>query len=227
MASRRTCWRISPPSWSGCNSSRGVGTERAPASRQDRRRSRRPRPRRRVRCDRWLRLLSEWVGSDGEVVGIDIEDAMLAAAGQFVDTEGLGNVVLTKDELFASKLESSSFDLVHARFQIAPLGVDQTRSPPPPTPPAGRHGGAGGAGCELVAFQPSCGRLGEPGRAHRAVVRAARRRHPGRLKLLDLLRGFDIEGNVRAEVLALPPGHPYLRRPLQFATALEERLLPW
>src|SRR5512132_4537413 len=29
----------------------------------------------------WLRLLSEWVGSDGEVVGIDIDDAMLAAAG--------------------------------------------------------------------------------------------------------------------------------------------------
>jgi hypothetical protein len=44
-------------------------------------------------------------------------------------------------------------------------------------------------------------------------------------KLLDLLRGFGIEGNVRAEVLALPPGHPYLRLPLQFATALEERLL--
>ena len=48
--------------------------------------------------------------------------------------------------------------------------------------------------------------------------------HVGR-KLLDLLRGFDIEGNVRAEVLALPPGHPYLRLPLQFAAALEERLL--
>ena len=48
--------------------------------------------------------------------------------------------------------------------------------------------------------------------------------HVGR-NLLDLLRGFDIEGNVRAEVLALPPGHPYLRLPLQFVAALEERLL--
>jgi hypothetical protein len=26
-------------------------------------------------------------------------------------------------------------------------------------------------------------------------------------------------------VVALPPGHPYLRLPLQFATSLEERLL--
>ena len=30
---------------------------------------------------------------------------------------------------------------------------------------------------------------------------------------------------IGAEVLALPPGHPYLRLPLQFATSLEDRLL--
>ena len=36
---------------------------------------------------------------------------------------------------------------------------------------------------------------------------------------------FVTEANVRAEVNALPPGHPYLRLPLQFATALEKRLL--
>ena len=44
-------------------------------------------------------------------------------------------------------------------------------------------------------------------------------------KHLHLLGEFGIEGHVRAEVVALPPGHPYLRLPLQFATALEERLL--
>ena len=37
---------------------------------------------------------------------------------------------------------------------------------------------------------------------------------------LQLLRKFGIEGNVSAEVVALPPGHPYLRLPLQFATSL-------
>jgi hypothetical protein len=42
---------------------------------------------------------------------------------------------------------------------------------------------------------------------------------------LDLFGSFGIEANVRAEVFALPPGHPYLRLPLQFATALEGRLL--
>ena len=40
----------------------------------------------------WLGLLSEWVGQDGEVVGTDIDDAMLCAAEQFVADEGLGNV---------------------------------------------------------------------------------------------------------------------------------------
>jgi hypothetical protein len=44
-------------------------------------------------------------------------------------------------------------------------------------------------------------------------------------KHLELLRSFGIEGNVRAEVVALPPGHPYLRLTLQFATTLEARLL--
>jgi hypothetical protein len=34
-----------------------------------------------------------------------------------------------------------------------------------------------------------------------------------------------IEAKVRAEVVALPPGHPHLRLPLQFARALEARLL--
>jgi hypothetical protein len=43
---------------------------------------------------------------------------------------------------------------------------------------------------------------------------------------LTCFAGFGIAGNVRAEVLALPPGHPYLRLPLQFATALENGCSP-
>jgi SAM-dependent methyltransferase len=174
----------------------------------------------------WLRLLSEWVGPDGEVVGTDIDDAMLAAARQFVDSEGLGNVVLMKDDLFASKLESSSFDLVHARFQIAPLGrgPDQIANHVQLL----RLGGT----VALEEWDVSSWNFNPPVRALDSLVeligqsfaQSGGDMHVGR-KLLDLLRGFDIEGNVRAEVLALPPGHPYLRLPLQFAAALEERLL--
>ena len=174
----------------------------------------------------WLRLLSEWVGPEGEVVGTDIDDAMLAAAAQFVDKEGLGNVVLTKDDLFASTLESSSFDLVHARFQIAPLGrgPDQISNHVRLLRPRGT--------VVVEEWDVSSWHFNLPARAlerlveliGQAFVRAGGDIQAG-LTLLDLLRDVGIEGTVRAEVLALPPGHPYLRLPLQFATALEERLL--
>ena len=36
---------------------------------------------------------------------------------------------------------------------------------------------------------------------------------------------WEAQGNVRAEVVALPPGHPYLCLPRQFATAPDTRLL--
>src|SRR5215213_4228325 len=147
----------------------------------------------------WLRLLSEWVGPDGEVVGTDIDDAMLAAARRFVDSEGLGNVVLMKDDLFASKLESSSFDLVHARFQIAPLGRGPDQIP--------NHLRVLRPGGTVVLeewdvsswhFNPSAPALenlielvGE------AFLRSGGDKQPG-LKLLALLRDVGIEGNVRA-----------------------------
>src|SRR5215216_3682871 len=53
----------------------------------------------------WLRILSEWVGPDGEVTGTDVDGAMLSAADRFVMDEGLRNVGLVKDDLFASELE--------------------------------------------------------------------------------------------------------------------------
>jgi ubiquinone/menaquinone biosynthesis C-methylase UbiE len=70
----------------------------------------------------WLRILSTWVGQTGQVVGIDNQASMLEAARAFVADESLSNVELVEDDLFASVLEPASFDLVHARFQLAPLG---------------------------------------------------------------------------------------------------------
>src|SRR5918994_470229 len=70
----------------------------------------------------WLRILSEWVGPSGQIVGTDIDESLLDAARSFLEAEGISNVELAVDDLFASKLEPQSFDLVHARYQIAPLG---------------------------------------------------------------------------------------------------------
>jgi len=75
----------------------------------------------------WLRLLSEWVGPGGEVVGTDIDEAMLAAAEQFVTTESLGNVTLVKDDLFASELEPSPFTWCMRGSNWPRWGVGQSK----------------------------------------------------------------------------------------------------
>jgi SAM-dependent methyltransferase len=174
----------------------------------------------------WLRVLSQWVGPDGEVVGTDVDEAMLAEAQRFVADEGLGNVTLVKDDLFATALDPSAFDLVHARYEITPLGRGREQM----TTYVGlvRPGGV------VVLEDPDVGswHFNPPAPALEQlialIVEAFRRTggdwDSGR-KHLDLFRSFGIDANVRAEVFALAPGHPYLRLPLQFATALETRLV--
>jgi SAM-dependent methyltransferase len=174
----------------------------------------------------WLRVLSEWVGPDGEVTGTDFDQAMLAAAGRFVTEEGLPNVTLVKDDLFASGLEPGAFDLVHARFEICPLG--RGREQMETYLRLARPGGT----VVLEDPDPGSWHFNPPAPALERLIEliieafrlsggdwGAARMH------LHLLREFGIDANVRAEVVALSPGHPYLRLPLQFASALEERLL--
>jgi SAM-dependent methyltransferase len=174
----------------------------------------------------WLRVLSEWVGADGEVTGTDVDEALLGAAEQFVAEANLRNVGLVKDDLFASKLVPHSFDLVHERFVITPLGRGHEQMETYLR--LARPGGT----IVLEDTDPGSWHFNPPAPALERLIEliieafrlsggdwSASRHH------LHLLRGFGIEGNVRAEVLALPPGHPYLRLPLQFAASLEQRLL--
>jgi SAM-dependent methyltransferase len=174
----------------------------------------------------WLRILSEWVGTGGAVTGFDIDESMLAIADRFVTEERLRNVGVVKDDLFASELEPDSFDLVHARYEICPLGRAEEQMETYLR--LARPGGT------IVLEDPdaSSWHFNPPAPALERLIELivesfrlsggdwfAGRKH------LPLLRTFGIEGKVRAEVIALPPGHPYLRLPLQFATSLEERLL--
>jgi SAM-dependent methyltransferase len=174
----------------------------------------------------WLRILSEWVGPGGEVTGTDVDEAMLVAADRFVTEEGLRNVGLVRDDLFASELEPNSFDLVHARYEITPLG--RANEQMETYLRLARPGGT------IVLEDPDTGtwHFNPPAPALErliALIKEAFRVSGGDLDAgrqnLHLLRESGIEGNVSAAVVALPPGHPYLRLPLQFATSLEERLL--
>jgi hypothetical protein len=173
----------------------------------------------------WLRILSEWVGPGGNVVGADIDDKMLAGAKTFTEAEGLRNVTLVKDDLFTSQLPPASFDLVHSRFEIAPLGRAEKQiavyrrlvSPggwlvlEEPDTASWRVNPATPATTRLI------GLIAEGFRAAGGNIDAGR-------ELPSLLRGLGLEPSINAHVVALPTGHPYLRLPLQFATSLRPRL---
>jgi len=173
----------------------------------------------------WLRVLSDWVGTGGSVVGTDVDDKMLARAQEFVRDESLANVRLARDDLFESALPPKSFDLVHARFQIAPLGrADEQLAA---YLRLVRPGGL------LVLEDPDMAswRINpEAPAVHRLIqcieqgFRAAGGNFNSGRSLPALLQSAGLEPRVRAQVVALMPGHPYLRLPLQFATSLRPRL---
>jgi SAM-dependent methyltransferase len=178
-----------------------------------------PRPRRALDlgcgCLGWLRILSDHVGAGGEVVGTDIDSDLLARAQDFLDSEGLLNVTLLQDDLFRTALTPGSFDLVHARFQVAPLGrgdeivaVLQSLVAPggtvvleDPDSKGWTFHPAAPATEELVRLVVAAfGRGGGDFDAGRDAPR--------------LLRSAGLDVTVRTDILAPEPGHPYLTLPL-------------
>jgi SAM-dependent methyltransferase len=157
-------------------------------------------------------------------VGTDADEAMLAAAEQFVVEEGLGNVVLVKDDVFASNLEASSFDLVHSRFVVSPLarGAEQMATYCRLARPDGI--------VALEDWDKGSWHYNPPAPALEQLIglidQAFAKVSPldGGRTHLDLFTSVGIEPMTHAEVLALPPGHPYLRLPIQMTTGLAPRL---
>jgi SAM-dependent methyltransferase len=173
----------------------------------------------------WLRILSHWVGAAGEVVGSDIDESLLDAARSSLTAEGISNVELVVDDLFDSKLEPQSFDLVHARYLIAPLGrgPEQVASHQRLLRPGGS--------LALEEWDLGSWHFNPPAPAAERLIRlvseifATLGGEAGR-GLHGLLREIGVEQpKIDAHVIALEPGHPYLRLPLQLTAALESRLL--
>jgi ubiquinone/menaquinone biosynthesis C-methylase UbiE len=174
-----------------------------------------------------LRALSQRVGPSGSVVGTDVNETMLSHANDFIREQGLTNVSVVRDDVLASELPAASFDVVHSRFVLAPLGrddqiLDQLERLVAPD------------GWLLLEepVSPSW-RVWPSGEAHDALVEVVARayeRHMGgvdagaRLLSAARRRGWRDVG-LDAEVLAMPPGHPYLRMPVLMATALRSVVL--
>jgi SAM-dependent methyltransferase len=172
----------------------------------------------------WLRILSEWVGPSGRVVGTDIDEHLLDGARSFLEAEGISNVDLVVDDLFESKLEPRSFDLVHARFLIAPLGRGREQVA------AHRRLLKPGGWLVLEEWDTSSWHFNPPAPAAERLIRlmyeifATRGGEAGR-ELPALFREIGAAAGIDAHVMALKPGHPYLRLPLQFSVSLEGALL--
>jgi SAM-dependent methyltransferase len=173
----------------------------------------------------WLRILCEWVGPSGTVVGTDADERMLDAARAFLAEKRISNVQLVRDDLFASRLEPQSFDLLHARYLIAPLGRGREQ--------VASHRRLVRPGGLLVLEEWDLGswHFNPPAPAAERLIRllaeifAELGGEAGR-GLPALLQEIAVERpEIDAHVIALQPGHPYLRLPLQFSVALESRLL--
>ena len=173
----------------------------------------------------WLRILGESVGPSGQVVGMDIDESLLDAARSFLEAEGISNVELVVDDLFDGELEPQSFDLVHARYVIAPLGRGSEQVA------AYRRLVRPGGSLVLEEWDLGSWHINPPAPAAERLIRllsdvfAVLGGEAGR-GLPELLRETGVEEpEIDAHVIALKPGHPYLRLPLQFSAALESRLL--
>jgi SAM-dependent methyltransferase len=173
----------------------------------------------------WLRILSEWVGPTGQIVGGDVDQGLLDAARSFLEDEGISTVELVVDDLFDSQLEPASFDLVHGRYLIAPLGRGREQ--------VASHRRLLKPGGVLVLEEWDLGSWHfnpEAPAAERLIellaeIFGALGGEAGR-GLPELFREIGFEApELDAHVIALKPGHPYLRLPLQFSVALESRLL--
>lgn len=171
----------------------------------------------------WLRVLSDWVGPDGQVVGTDIDEKMLAAADQLTTADGLRSVSLMKDDLFATDLEPDSFDLVHARF-LSPVGraTEQMDA----YVRLARPGGT----IVIEDVDPNSWHFVPSAPALEELISLIRRAfgqrglfNPPEVQM-EMFRNAGIEVQARTEVIALPPGHPYQRLPLQFAAGLHAPL---
>ena len=158
-------------------------------------------------------------------MGTDIDEHLLDGARSFLETERISNVDLVVDDLFEGKLEPRSFNLVHARFLIAPLGRGREQVA------AHRRLLKPGGWLVLEEWDTSSWHFNPPAPAAERLIRlmheifAPLGGDAGR-ELPALFREIGIaDPGIDAHVIALKPGHPYLRLPLQFSVSLERPLL--
>jgi SAM-dependent methyltransferase len=171
--------------------------------------------------------LAKRAGPSGQVIGVDVDAMQLRGARAFVTDNNLANVEIIGADAYASSLPDNSFDLAHVRFLFAPVGRDAQlldelwRLTKPGGIIAIQEPDAAAWGC----YPPS----DAWDRLKTVIIEAFRRGggdfNAGRRTHAMLQECGAEDVRIRAAVVALAPGHPYLRLAVQFATSLKNRIL--
>ena len=171
--------------------------------------------------------LARRVGPTGRVVGLDFDPAEVSAAREHVRALNLHNVDVVQGDAFHTEFAPDSFDIVHARFLLAPVGhaPELLREMVRVVKPGGfvvlEEPESNGWTC----FPNSAGfeRL-------KGVIRDCFRMGGGdfdsgrKLYALQLEAGLS-DIRTRGVALTLQNRHPYMRSSVQFATSLRRRIL--
>ncbi|MCO5182925.1 MAG: methyltransferase domain-containing protein [Anaerolineae bacterium] len=170
--------------------------------------------------------LLQRVGTDGYVVGVDGDAYLLQAAAAYLLREGLEAVDLRHGDATQTMLDAASFDVVHARFLFPHIPQPQTLLDEMMR--LARPGGI------IIAqepdhsswhFYPRCPEwpelldILERALALRGDINIGRR-------IYGIFRDAGLNDlRVRAAVVALQNGHPYMRMPVMAAQAMRERIV--
>jgi ubiquinone/menaquinone biosynthesis C-methylase UbiE len=171
--------------------------------------------------------LSQRVGPEGRVVGIDSDAKQLSAASEYVRSSELMNVELIELDGYRSSLPRESFDLVHVRFVFAPVGRDEdlvkelVSLARPGAVIAVQEPDADSWTC--YPRNPAWDELKQ------AILLAFRKGggdfNAGKRTISLLQRAGLRDVKIRAAIVALQGEHPYKRLPVQFAASLRARII--
>jgi SAM-dependent methyltransferase len=174
-----------------------------------------------------LRSLSRLAGPTGSVLGVDREPSQVAAASRFVKESGLSNVKAVLGDALNTGLPRNSFDLVHARFLLAPAGRADPflREMRALVRPGGFVVLEEPSSCSWKCFPSSAGFDRLKGAIVKAFEVGGGDFEAGE-KTLDLLHGAGLEQvQARAFAPVLTDRNPYMRSAIQFATSLRSTIL--
>jgi ubiquinone/menaquinone biosynthesis C-methylase UbiE len=171
--------------------------------------------------------LSRRVGRKGKVIGLDM-GKMVEAARAYVAEHKLTNVEIVEQDAYDTGLKRGSFDLVHERLVMAPVSgrseallQEMCALAKPGGIIATQEPDTHSQNCHPE--RPAWHRLQELQRA--VFAHSGADANQGQHSFAMLRRAGLEDVQVRAGVVALRSGHPYVRLPILFAIELRQKIL--